>query len=213
MRSLSNPARTWVALTLGAVTLTTLATIIVVTRSKTPLPSPPVQAPQAPFQEQAAKEVKPKPAVRSKAQGLGITPDELRAGFNSETRDSKIPYRIDRFATVEKNPNWFSYVFNDNVVLMGHLAEDNEHIASIMLLASPSSELQSVQAFLCMSALMTAITPDITPADRKEIVKNLGLLDSTKKQQARRTIFNGLKYYLQLGGMAKLTFGVELPEG
>ncbi len=213
MKSLSQPGRVIGFLIMGIVALMAL---VIVLRARASVPTGTTnnakssQWDQVPHEEQRLQ-ARANLMNPTESQGLGISLNEFTQNFNKHASESGSEQHIDRFTITKGTSNWFTYAISDDLVLTAQLADDNEHIATMIMHATPKTDLQSTMALLCMSSVIMGVTPKFTVEDRNHIVTSLLYSKRSDGPELRETLYHGLEYSVSVGGPSQLIFGIERP--
>lgn len=162
--------------------------------------------------EMAATEV-----TKSLAPNIISSVDVFTQRFNDYTLRNDLDMRIQQVTITTGDVPMFKYNFTEYLGLIGTLNKDDKSIEGITIIVAgegDDSETRGIKILTVMSGLFTAINPDITPDERGEIIKKLGILKSSalKDGYKKSVVVKGVKYWITISDAIGLWFGASLPE-
>ena len=162
--------------------------------------------PEAAAPPETAKTPPIQPAVNSSTTSeettvpgsLGMTPEQFKDEFNRAAQELDFPYTIKKITVQDGSAqNIFQYMFTDRLGLTGSVNKKDGTVRDVLLLGQGDGSLQSgVDIILAMGVLIESTNPELSPADRGKILKNIGILGDNVdvSNMEGSTIRNGIKY-------------------
>lgn len=139
--------------------------------------------------------------------------DLLKQNFNNYARNNNLDFKINEIQ-IEKGEvkNSFTYMFNENIGIVGGLNKSDNSIHSLTMIAMGDGTLSSgADIIVLMIGIIAVADPSINPDDRAKILKQLGLFDKENDiaNMESHTIQNGLKYSISSSSATGIWFSVD----
>lgn len=144
---------------------------------------------------------------------LGFTSAEFKDRFNKAATELGSDLQISNL-TVQPGSvqDSFEYQFTNNLGIIGAINKADGSVRDIVLDGSGDGTVQSVMNIIVsMGIVIAAVDPSLSPSDRGDILKTLGIGDSNAdlSNLSRNTVRNGKKYGLTCSQATGIQFGVE----
>lgn len=128
--------------------------------------------------EEAAEEM-PDPEPEPEPATLGMTTDELQSQWNSEIADLDTPELEMPPLQVEigEAQDVFQHSFTGEVIMLGSARQASGEVRDVSIIGSPTTELSSAQLLLSWGVLISTLSPELSPDERGDVMRELGILD------------------------------------
>jgi hypothetical protein len=139
--------------------------------------------------------------------------DIFKERFNSFAQETDFSYRITDIKIIEGEVNnVFTYMFNSNLALNGQVNKSDNSIRSLTMISQGDGSINSgLNMLIVIGAIISATNPEISPEEKGEILKELGLMSEQVplSNLSSSTIKNDIKYFLNVSDVMGITFGAQ----
>lgn len=185
-------------------------------------PVPPVAAPQpppaaaTPAPVAAPPQVKPavakaRPAGEVRA-SLGLSPEEFRQRFNKNSEREKSKLRLGKIKlSPGAEQDTFRHVFNDNLNLAGKVGKDDGSLREVTVAGVLNGSLAAaVDVNTGMASVVTALSQELSPAERGEVLNTLGINNKCADIYSldKRVTKKGITYWVKSSRKDGIRLGV-----
>lgn len=164
---------------------------------------------------EVAKEV-PKPEEDAKpVYDIGMTEDVFRARYNQVAAENFNQYPIQ---LRQVQPYTFQHTvtyedpFTDRLSMMVCRYQDTNLVKGVLISSHATDELDGIQFLSVIVSMLTVMEPDLTPKERGEFLKQLGMFSDSGHTDYRKinrsAERNGKRYFIRGNGENGVLFGV-----
>lgn len=144
---------------------------------------------------------------------LSLNPNEFKTRFNKASQEFESDLKISNLkvetGTVQ---NTFQYMLTDRLALLGTVNKADGSIRDISMLGQGDGTVKSGMNILTtMGILIASIDPEISPSERGDILKDLGVMGDNVDiyNVDNKTIRNGRRYWINSSKEIGIMFGVS----
>lgn len=134
--------------------------------------------------------------------------NDFKTNFNSYAKQANFEFRIKKIKIEEE---MFSYRFNDRIEIIGQFNK-NKKVYSVMMIGQGNGELESgYEILMTIGGVISGVNPKLTPYEKGEIIKELGILNSDAGFIPHTSIIKeGIKYSVSSSQELGMLFGIEV---
>lgn len=185
------------------------------TAKENPIASIP-SAEDVPYGDEAKADNKAEEASETIASGkiLFENANDFKAAFNKFCHSNSLDFEIGRLKVEDGEvQNTFSCTLNDHLAIIGSVNKSDGTVKEVTMIGSGNGTAGSGgNILLCMMALIATVEPDLEPAQRTDVLKELGFLgdkDVDIMDMSTKTDHNGIHYWVNTSKTIGVMFGAS----